>query len=356
MKQCDIARALKALGAAVVMSSAVLAQAQWWNPSDPTPPKFRGTEFATKPVYDRNMFNTAMSQVGSALEEGKFDKIDRMYDEFLSTRLRATDGSWMVEAVQQALDSWFYAQDDSRIAKLLADWKQKVPASKLRPVAEADMWQRTAWRARAGRGASSMTPEATQIFRERLHKAAQALEASQDVGRESPMWYWVALIVAGSSGRPEAQFDALFEEAAGKFPTYLPLYLTRVNYYLPQWGGDFDKVDAFIDRSVKRTESTEGAAMYAWLYVDVARKSGGDESFFRETRVSWPRMRDSFEDMTKRYPDTWNKILYATFACLARDRDATAKALTMLPVDAQLGAYTRGISTDACRRFALDRS
>jgi hypothetical protein len=166
----------------------------------------------------------------------------------------------------------------------------------------------------------------------------------------------VALIVAGSSGQPAAQFDALFEEAVGKFPTYLPLYLTRLNYYLPQWGGDFGKVDSFIERSVQRTQQTDGSAFYAWLYVDVARKSGGDESFFRATRVSWPRMRDSFDDMIRRYPDTWNKIVYATFACLARDREATAKVLTMLPPDAQLGAYTDGISTDACRRFALEKS
>jgi hypothetical protein len=335
---------------------ATQAQAQWWNPNDPTPPKFRGTQFATKPVYNRALLMQAYTQVHVAIEEGNFDKIERMYAEFVETRLRASDGTWMVWAVQDAFDSWFYAMDDSRIARLLADWKQKVPDSKLRPVIEADMWQRTAWRARSGRGGGSLTPEMRQEFDERLRKASRALEASAEAGRDSPIWYWVALIVAGSSGRPQAQFDALFEEAVGKFPTYLPLYLTRMNYYLPQWGGSFEAVDAFVRRSEERTTPTDGKSFYAWLYVDVARKSGGDEGFFQATRVSWPRMRDSFDDMIRRYPDTWNKILYATFACLARDREATAKVLTMLPPDAQLGAYTDGISTDACRRFALEKS
>jgi hypothetical protein len=262
----------------------------------------------------------------------------------------------MVEAVQQALDNWFQARDESTAAKLLADWKQKVPDSKLQPVAVAEMWQRLAWNARAGRGAASMPGEMREIFRERLIKASRALEASSDPGRDSPIWYWVALIVAGSSGQAQAQFDALFEEAVAKFPTYLPLYLTRLNYYLPQWGGDFDKVDAFIERSVERTSASEGRSFYAWLYVDVAHKGYGDDAFFQVTRASWPRMRDAFEDMIARYPDVENKVLYATFACLARDREATARMLTMLPVDASLGGYARGISTDGCRRFALDRS
>ena len=347
---------IKRAVALVAVAFAAQAHAQWWNPSDPTPPKFRGTQYETKPVYDRNLVMNASSQVSGAIEDGNFAKIERMYAEFAETRLRASDGTWMVWAVQNAFDNWFYAMEDSRIARLFADWKQKVPDSKLLPVMEAEMWQRTAWRARSGRGYSSLTPEMRQGFEERLRKASRALEASADAGRDNPIWYWVALIVAGSSGRPEAQFDALFEEAVGKFPTYLPLYLTRLNYYLPQWGGSFEKVDAFIKRSEERTGASDGKSFYAWLYVDVAHKSGGDEGFFHETQVSWPRMRDSFEDMIRRYPDTWNKSLYATFACLARDRETTAKVLTMLPADAQLGAYTDGLSTDACRRFALEKS
>jgi len=346
----------RSLVVALLLAVAAGAHAQWWNPSDPTPPKFRGTQFETKPVYDRRLFEAASLQVHAALEEGNFAKVDRMYGEFLASRQRTSDGSWLVEAVQQAIDNWFVAHDDSRIDRLFAEWKAKAPDSKLMPVAEADRWQRTAWKARAGRGAGSMTPEIRELFRERMLKASRALEASAEVGRESPIWYWVALIVAGSSGRPEAQFDALFEEAVARFPTYQPLYLTRLNYYLPQWGGDFDKVDAFIRRSVQRTEAVDGKSFYAWLYLDVARKSGGDEEFFRVTRVSWPRMRESFDDMTRRYPDVWNKILFATFACLARDRETTARLLTEMPAEVHLGAYTQGISTDACRRFALDRS
>src|SRR3982751_5243387 len=150
---------------AAAFSLAGAAHAQWWNPSDPTPPKFRGTQFETKPVYDRNLFNTAMNQAHVALEEGSFAKVDRMYDEFISSRQRTTDGSWMVEAVQQALDNWFMAQDDSRIDRLFAEWKAKAPDSKLRPVAEAHRWQRTAWKARAGRDGGAMTPEIQQLFR-----------------------------------------------------------------------------------------------------------------------------------------------------------------------------------------------
>jgi hypothetical protein len=330
------------------------ANAQWWNPMDSTPPKFRGTPFEPKVAYTRNVYEQAQMAINAALEDGDFAKLERMHDEFLATQLRATDGSWMVEAFAVTFDGWFRSRGETRIQKLFADWKEKLPASRLRPVAEAEMWQALAWKARGG-GYSGKTPrENIELFNERLRLASRALEVSQDVGTASPMWYWVALIVAGSSGRPVAQFDALFEEALRKFPAYQPLYLTRMNYLLPQWGGDYDQVDRFVAESVKRTAAIDGSSFYAWLYVDVARKHG--DNFFEKTAVSWPRMRESFEDMTKRYPDVWNRIVYATFACLARDRETTARLLLLLPDEAQLGAYTRGISTDSCRRFAFDRT
>lgn len=329
--------------------------AQWWNPMDPTPPKYRGTTLAEKVVYDRNLRNTAQLVIGEALGKGDFDKLERMHDEFARSALRATDGTWMLESFQWAFDNWFYVQDEATIRKLFADWKEKLPAARLRPIAEAEMWQRVAWKARGEGFSGSTTREGQDLFLERLRKASQALEASAEVGKDSPIWYWVALIVAGSSGRPQAQFDALFDEAVTKFPTYLPLYLTRVNYLLPQWGGDYDKVDAFVQDAVKRTAATEGTSFYAWIYVDILRKHQGDR-FFGETRASWPVMRESFEDMTKRYPDVLNRIVYATFACLARDRETTARLISQLPPEVELGNFARGISTDGCRRFAIDRT
>jgi hypothetical protein len=267
----------------------------------------------------------------------------------LKRNARATDGTWMVESFQWAFDAWFGSRELERCERLMREWQEKLPESKLRPLAEAAMWQRLAWNARGGQTAGRVVGESMQLFRDRLRRAQAALDTNADGAATSPIWYWVALIVAGSSGKPAAELDRLFNQAVTKFPGYQTLYFTRVNYLLPQWGGNFKRVDDFIRASAAATAATEGASLYAWLYVDVSRKLEGD--FFSTTKVAWPEMKKSFEDMTARYPDAWNKNLYATFACRARDRETTAKLLGELGPKAQLGIWSSGISNESCRMF-----
>jgi hypothetical protein len=108
---------------------------------------------------------------------------------------------------------------------------------------------------------------------------------------------------------------------------------------------------------VKRTAATDGQAFYAWIYADVALKHAGDD-FLKETRVSWPQLRDSLSDLVTRYPDELNRSMFAAFACRARDREATAKMLASIPAGYPLERVwpAAGVSTAACQRFALERS
>jgi hypothetical protein len=338
--------------AALLSIHSCVAFAQWWDPADMTPPYLKGTPQAPKVVYDKMKIVAARSAISNAMWNGDFAKIERMHDEFVAQKIRATDGSWMVYFVQSTFDSTFMALPEERTTKVMEDWAKAMPASKLRPVIEALRWQRLAWNARGGSFASATPDEAMQVFRERLAKSARALEASAETGKESPIWYWVALIVAGSSGAPAAHFDALFEEAVTRFPAYQPLYQTRVNYLLPQWGGDYRQVDAFIDRAVTRTSSMEGESFYVWLYADLASKLRRRD-FFEESAISWPRMKRSFEDLVRRYPDAYNKAQFLTFACRVRDKETTARLIGEMGKAAEVNNVFDGITLETCRRFAL---
>ena len=100
-----------------------------------------------------------------------------------------------------------------------------------------------------------------------------------------------------------------------------------------------------------RTSEKDGKAFYAWLYVNAARKTEGD--FLEVTQASWPQMKLAFEDMVARHPHSWNKNLYATFACRVRDKETTARLLTELADKASLGEDSPGITNESCRRFAF---
>jgi hypothetical protein len=333
---------------AALMLSIPFAQAQWWNRMDMTPPKYWGTPFAPKVVYTHETFRQASQAAHGYFWSDDFEKLDRMYDELARDGVRATDGSSMIAPFAEV-----FAQAGSSpvFDKAMADWAAKSPQSHLRPLAMAIRWQGDAWRARGGGSAGATPDEAMQIFQERLGRATKALEQAEPEGRKSPLWYWVALIVAGSSQQPETEFDALFDESVARFPYYQPLYYTRVNYLLPQWGGSYEAVDRFVQRAVARTRETEGESFYAWIYLDIARKVGGD--LFATTLATWPKMKKAFEDLVARYPDPYNRNAFASVACYARDRETTASLLTVLGKDAQLGQWFEGVSTESCRRFAL---
>jgi len=342
-----------------LLSFPFAAQAQWWDPPRPGPWKDSSTfgrPQAAQPgapvVYTREHLEKARRISNAAIPNGEFAKLERMHAEFVRDKVRTTDGAWLVEAVQDGIDNSFQSPN-AIVEGYLRDWERAVPDSKLLPVVKAMRWQRAAWNARGG-GSSSTTPgEAQQLFREGLAKAAKALKDSEAVGKETPLWYWTALIVAGSSGASTEAFDALFEEAVNRFPTYHTLYYTRANYLLPQWGGNFKRIDAFVQQSVKRTSATEGSAFYAWIYLDVLESINGD--YLKVTEATWPKMKQAFEDLVKRYPDPWNRNLYATFACRARDRETTARLLGELGKEAQLGALSPGVTTEGCTRFAFDK-
>ena len=343
---------LRILAAAAILAAGTspCLHAQWWNPQDPTPPKARGTPMAPKITYTPHVRQMAYMAVNAAIWNDDWAKIDRMYEEFMAEGLRATDGSYFVEAVQSVFHDHFTMVVDAKARDEMARWEAAVPASRLRPAIRVVMLESQAWNARGGGSTGVVPGEAAQIFRQKLVAATRALEETEAVGKDSPIWWWAALIVAGSSGRSEAQFDAMFAEATKRFPSYQPLYYTRVNYLLPQWGGDWARVESFANRSTKAGSTTDGEAMYAWIYVDLSRKT---PDLFADSQLSWPHMKKAFEDLVARYPDPNNRNLFATFACRARDKETTAKLLAELGAQAKLGAYSEGYTTESCRRFAL---
>ena len=220
----------------LVGAFAPAAHAQWWNYNDATPRKLWGTQWEPKLVYSRDIFDQVGPAVDVAIQNGHFDRLERMHDEFLRTGLRATDGSFMVEAIQARFEWGFSGVSEADATAMLAKWAAQAPGSKLRPghrgvdVAAARL-ERARWPVRID-GAG----EAMKVFRQRLGKAARrSRRASRSKG--------IADLVLGRADRGRQQRAAggragrLFEEAVTRFPHYQPLYYTRMNYLLPQWGG-----------------------------------------------------------------------------------------------------------------------
>ena len=252
----------------------------------------------------------------------------------------------MIESFEWAFDSSFGGDSPARLDRLVEDWRRAAPRSTLRPIAEAFVWQNRAWRARGGGCSPEWIAGAERVYARHLERAAKALAGSAE-SKVSPLWFTVALRIAGGEHRPANEIDAILEEGASRHPAYRPMYWARLQFLLPAWGGDYEAFDRFVRQAVERTRKTEGESFYAGLYVDLARVECGDQ--LGQSRVSWPDMRRGFADLIERHDATWNWNLLGTFACRLRDPEETARALSRLGKDANLGIWSRGISTQGCR-------
>lgn len=343
--------AMARIAACVLLATAGgAAWGQWWNPASPIAPG-KWAAMGQAFVYTSAVQEQASLVIRGALHDGDFDKLDRMHDEFVAMLEAGGNGKQMLESFTDAPRGSFGGERPEQYAKLFTDWAAQRPESKLRPAMEAAMWSAQAWRARGGGYASEVSPEALEMFRARLARAARVLEESQAQARHSPLWYWIAISVGGAAGAPPQALDGLFDEAAAKFPLFMPLYAARLNFLLPQWGGDYGRVDAFIRRAVARTQATEGTSLYAMLYQGVHSTYRG-EDFFRETKASWRLMKHGFEDQVAQ--GTVDLKRYATYACMARDRDTTRQLLAQLGDGANLGAGMEGFTTEACAELVRE--
>jgi len=79
----------------------------------------------------------------------------------------------------------------------------------------------------------------------------------------------------GSSAIELLKPDGGRVESRSCLTAYVPVFAARMQFLLPEWGGDFAAVDRFVRTATERTEALEGRAMYAWLYLELARRYGG---------------------------------------------------------------------------------
>lgn len=209
----------------------------------------------------------------------------------------------------------------ARIEKL----KAKYPNAPVSAIAEAHYWFKYAWEARGSGYSSTITNEGMKLMHERLRKAEKVLNDSKPYASALPIWYELMLSIRSAQGAPQKERDTLLLEGVQRFKWYLPIYFNRAQFLAPWWGGSWDEIENLALWSAEQTKSEFGNAMYARVYWSV---SGYTQvgNIFKDTKASWVRMKNGFEDLMKRYPNSaWNLHAYARFACDAGDKSTYLK-------------------------------
>lgn len=266
-----------------------------------------------------------------ALEEAwhlhRFQMIDQTLQALCAEDTRLPDGQPEMLAFAQTFLRLINAHNDwTGWGAALRDWRTQSPASPAQALVETMYWQAYAWHARGGGYASSVPPEAWDLFRERLAQASARLGQVKPVLGNCPIWHSMNIDLLIESSAPRARLDAAYEEAVKAFPASQQIHFSMARSKQPKWGGEPGEYERFARRAASLSQRSEGNAMYARLFW--VRDCDCDDAFGfgHPGDPDWKLMKAGFEDMLKRYPDqVHNRNKFASYACRANDRSTYRK-------------------------------
>ena len=233
------------------------------------------------------------------------------------------DGRPRLSAIEYGLSRAISQEPDwLKTEAMITQYRQQYPESPIAVMAEVEFWTNYAWKARGTGYADSVTQENQNLMTERLKKAERLLIDTRQFSAKTPIWHSKMIVVQKGLGRPLEDSLQVFSEGVKKFPTYYSIYFELEQRMMPWWGGNWQAVEDFAVQSSKSSNPLIRSSLYARLYWSangplVTRKT----TLFKETKVSWPRMKQSFDDLVKLTPDSkWNRANYLSFACQADDK------------------------------------
>ena len=213
-----------------------------------------------------------------------------------------------------------------RMEEKVLKWIKAYPNSPVAHLAYVRALSAHAWFFRGNGYAATVPENAWKPFYHFENLANNYLVKSEKYAVADTGWYALKIGFAKTLGLDEKQFTPLIEEALTKSVNDDRIFYGVMHFLLPKWHGDANQLDKFVSKVVDKTRTQRGMELYARLYA-AASQFQYQHQLFSQSRVSWPKMKEGFEDILKRYPDPWNVNIYAHFSCLARDKGKTKELM-----------------------------
>ena len=207
--------------------------------------------------------------------------------------------------------------------KIHREWREKFPDSVTARVAHADFLVKYGWHARGTGYSNEVTEEAWALLAKRLAEARTILEAAKNLPVKCPVLWEVLMEVAIGQSWSKAEFAKLFEEAKAIEPRYYPQDFVQARFLMVRSHGEAGDWEAAAEKEIDRPNGL-GLEGYARVVSD---QRGYYDDVFTETKASWPKTREGFDLLRKRYPDSAEILnTYCRLACIAGEK-AHAKKL-----------------------------
>ena len=283
-------------------------------------------------------------------EEEDFAALDALVEKWNTPKERDDDGDWKLGGFMVAFYFPPQTEDWRRSLQRIQKWRKFNPRSAGAAIIEARYWASYAKHIRGNENNQEVDPVSTRVFLKHMKLAEQILKKSKEFASHNPLWYETYLDIAIDTKRDDKFIANLIEEGIQKHPYYRSLYADLAHYWSPTNGNkaDWEKIDALVKQAVTLTSGIDGVANYAWLYAQISSQQKVEVDILRESLVSWVKMRESFEDLVKRYPSANNLNKFAAFACRAGDKDAFLSVRPRIQSHIVLAMWPSNYSIDLC--------
>ncbi len=280
-------------------------------------------------------------QARALVTRGEMKEVERIATIYRQQRTRTPGGSYALaffqEGITRELTSLAGKNREQPVA-VITSWLRQHPDSVFARIAVADVYLELAWQIRGTGFANTVPKEAWQGFEMWVKRAREHLEKNSDLAEIDPRWYVAMITVAKAQAWSAEETRRLVVAGLQKYPYYHPIYYGYLDFLLPRWHGDPDKLNDFIEWAIPIAAPSEGTEFYARLCA-VAAKQHFKERLFEDSRCAWPRMKTGFEKLLQRYPDPYNTNNFARFACIAGDRATTRQLLARIDNAPVLAAW-----------------
>lgn len=187
--------------------------------------------------------------------------------------------------------------------------------------------------------------------------ADAALTDAADKQQRSPAYYPLAISLGVDRSKDRKDLQRYVDFSMEDFPEYYPPHRAMLRALLPKWGGSYAQIDDYVEYVQDKLPAERRREMYARLYTTLAGLEGDEVDLFLETIAKWPKMKEGYEDLLDRYPDSdWLKNMYAGMACRAKD-GVTYRAIISELGDRVLAEAWRGkYSVKMCNEYVGSHS
>lgn len=287
-----------------------------------------------------------------------FADLDYLAGVYLGDESRTLSGQWMIDKLHDGILSTVpcACKDEAEIIEMeqrAARWTAANPNSPTAHLVYAAALRKHGWWYRGTGYAKNVKADAWKPFREYLEASKSYLMERKDMLADDPRWYSEMLRLSTDQGWPMEDFYGLQQEAAGRHPYYYMIYYEAIRYLSPKWHGNAELLDGMARYAVSMTQGEEGESLYARIYWSAADVQFGHGLVSGQPEV-WAAMRQGFSDMLEVFPDQWNIINFARYACVAGDKKIAARLFAEIDEDLVTRAWgKRGPNYQKCRAWAM---